>query len=402
MKIRKECTGCMACVNSCPVEAIRVIEDEYGFLVPEIDEEGCINCGQCEAVCPLEEFSGGENPREEYENKSYPIEAWSMYHMSEDIVKKSSSGGVFFCLAKNIIDRKGIVFGCYYEIDRKRAVLADTDHLPLDALLTSKYVENDISRDGLRNVEQAVKTGRPVLFCGTPCQAAGLRKYMKQDYENLLIVDFACGGVAAQPYLSDYLRKLECDYNSKIIRMSFRDKYYGWGQYCFLAEFENGRIYRKTAMSDPYFFCFLRSSMQRLSCHGCHFSDDHRSDICLSDFWKCDHFEVDSNDRKGLSLALIYTEKGQHMIREIRNHMHMEELPLEEACYHLKSRFCPESKLEEIHRDMKTAYTEGVEVLRNRLLSEEQKTFYDERQRIMDDKTLAIQHPDIVGKGQIM
>ena len=246
MKIRKECTGCMACVNSCPVEAIRVIEDEYGFLVPKIDEEGCINCGQCEAVCPLEEFSGGENPREEYENKSYPIEAWSMYHMSEDVVKKSSSGGVFFCLAKNTIDREGIVFGCYYDIERKRAVLADTDHLPLDALLTSKYVENDISRDGLRKVEQAVKTGRPVLFCGTPCQAAGLRKYMKQDYENLLIVDFACGGVAAQPYLSDYLRKLECDYSSKIVRMSFRDKYYGWGQYCFLAEFENGRIYRKT------------------------------------------------------------------------------------------------------------------------------------------------------------
>ncbi|MBR6403093.1 MAG: Coenzyme F420 hydrogenase/dehydrogenase, beta subunit C-terminal domain [Eubacterium sp.] len=402
LDVRRECTGCMACVNRCPVDAISITEDEYGFLVPKIHEDSCINCGQCEAVCPLEEFSDGSKTQEIYRDNSKPIEAWSMYHMSEDIVKKSSSGGAFYGLAKHIIDQGGIVFGCYYDIKKKRAVLEDTDHMPLDSLLTSKYVENDISRDGLRKVENEVQTGRQVLFCGTPCQAAGLRSYMKHDYENLLIVDFACGGVAAQPYLSNYLSKLERDYDSGIVRMTFRDKHYGWGQYCFLAEFENGRIYRKTAMSDPYFFCFLKSSMQRLSCHGCHFSADHRSDICLSDFWKCDHFEVDRNDRRGLSLVLIYTEKGQRMIKSIRDHMHMEELPFEEASYHLKPRFCPESKLEEIHRDMKTAYTEGVEVLRNRLLSEEQKTFYDERQRIMDDKKSAIRHPEIVGKGQIM
>ena len=35
-------------------------------------------------------------------------------------------------------------------------------------------------------------------------------------------------------------------------------------------------------------------------------------------------------------------------------------------------------------------------------LSEEQKKFYEERQRIMDDEKEAALHPDIVGKGQIM
>ena len=92
--------------------------------------------------------------------------------------------------------------------------------------------------------------GRQVLFCGTPCEAAGLRSYLKKDYDNLLIVDFACGGVAAQPYLRDYLISLEDRYGSPVKRMSFRDKRYGWGQYCFLAEFENGEVYRKTEAAE--------------------------------------------------------------------------------------------------------------------------------------------------------
>ena len=399
LNIKKECTGCMACVNKCPVSAIKIIEDEYGFVMPEIDADSCINCDMCTEVCPIEEFE--EHVLiEEISHK--PIEAWSMFHKSEEVVGKSSSGGAFYGLAKNILDKGGIVFGCYYDIEKKRAYLTDTDHVTLDDLLKSKYVESYIGEDGFKRVERELTNGRQVLFCGTPCQNAGLRSYLQDDHENLLMVDFACGGVSAQPYFTTYLEVLEEEYKSQVTRISFRDKDYGWGQNAMVVEFENGQKYRKTAMADPFFYCFLRSSMQRLSCHGCHFSNDHRSDISVADFWKCDHFDVDRNDRKGISLVLAFNEKGAEKIHELETTMHMEKLPVDEASYNLTGRCCPESKLEEIYRDMGTAFSEGVTVLRNRLLTDEQKDFYEKRQQIMDDEVERIKNPDIVGNGQIV
>ena len=392
IKIKRECTGCMACVNRCPAGAIEITEDEYGFVMPHINTDRCTSCGLCEKICPIWEER----------RKTFPLAALSAYHKDAEIVRISSSGGVYHALGEIICEAGGIAFGCYYDIKKKRAYLADTDHLPLEALLTSKYVESEIGATGFRRVEDEAKKGRSVLFCGTPCQAAGLKRYLGRDYENLLIVDFACGGVAAQPYLSDYLERLEQEHGAKLSRMSFRDKHYGWGQYCFYAEFENGAVYRKTAMADPYFFCFLRSSMQRLSCHDCRFSDGHVSDLTLSDFWKCDHFEIEKNDRKGLSLILIFSEKGRRITESLSDRLHMEALPLKEASYHLAERHLREEKMPEIRADMKTARNEGVEALRNRLLSEEQRAYYDERQRIMDDETESKMHPDIVGKGQLV
>ena len=41
------CCACGACMNICPKGAITMIEDEYGFLYPEINKELCIKCGVC-------------------------------------------------------------------------------------------------------------------------------------------------------------------------------------------------------------------------------------------------------------------------------------------------------------------------------------------------------------------
>lgn len=391
IEVKEECTGCMACRNICPTQAIGQTVNVYGFVVPVIHQEKCVDCGLCEKVCPL-----GKNGK-----KQLPMKAYAMYHQSEAVVKMSSSGGVFYALAAGILEQGGIVFGCYYDVEQKRAYLTDTDHISLEKLLTSKYVESYVE-DGLRQVKEQLDARRKVLFCGTPCQAAGLTAFLQQDYENLLVVDFTCGAVSAQSYLRDYLFGLERRFQSKITGMSFRDKHYGWGQYCFLAEFENGKIYRRTAMSDPYFFCFLRSSMQRVSCHGCRFSDNHFSDVILSDFWKCDSFEVDGNGRRGISLVLAMTEKGKKALEEAGTQMHVEELDREKASYNLKSRNCPEDKFTEIYAHQECASRQGVAVLRKRLLSPRKRLYFAVRQFVMDHPKLAVHFLGLVGNGQIM
>ena len=49
---KNECCGCGSCVQKCPKQAISMVEDEEGFLYPQINNERCINCGLCSKVCP--------------------------------------------------------------------------------------------------------------------------------------------------------------------------------------------------------------------------------------------------------------------------------------------------------------------------------------------------------------
>ncbi|MBR4949337.1 MAG: 4Fe-4S binding protein, partial [Clostridia bacterium] len=45
------CTGCSACFSVCPVNCIKMEQDEEGFLYP-VSSDKCINCKMCEKVCP--------------------------------------------------------------------------------------------------------------------------------------------------------------------------------------------------------------------------------------------------------------------------------------------------------------------------------------------------------------
>jgi len=49
-KVNQEiCTGCGACITSCPVEAISMNDENKA----EINQEACTQCGACIASCPM-------------------------------------------------------------------------------------------------------------------------------------------------------------------------------------------------------------------------------------------------------------------------------------------------------------------------------------------------------------
>ena len=46
---KETCTGCGACVEICPVEAIEVQDN-----IAVVNNDECVDCGSCESECPVE------------------------------------------------------------------------------------------------------------------------------------------------------------------------------------------------------------------------------------------------------------------------------------------------------------------------------------------------------------
>ena len=85
----ESCNGCGACYQKCPKHCIQMVENDRGFLLPQIGD-GCISCGLCVDVCP-------ERKNTEFVNKV--VEVWAAADIRDDILKESTSGGVFVLFA---------------------------------------------------------------------------------------------------------------------------------------------------------------------------------------------------------------------------------------------------------------------------------------------------------------
>lgn len=209
---KSDCCGCAACVQRCPKQCISMQEDEEGFLYPAVDKESCIDCGLCEKVCPILSPSSPHLPHYIYAAKS----------KDEHIRKHSSSGGVFTLLAEQTINAGGVVFGARF--DEKWDVVHDYSETleGLSAFRGSKYVQSSIDQS-YKQVESFLRGGRLVLFSGTPCQIAGLKRFLRKDYENLTTVDFICHGVPSPKVWRMYLKETvarQCEKNTFRLTLS--------------------------------------------------------------------------------------------------------------------------------------------------------------------------------------
>ena len=156
----------------------------------------------------------------------YACKAYACYIKDEEELKKSTSGGVFFVLARKVILENGVVFGAAFsENHGVRHIMAETLS-ELELIRKSKYVQSRIGNSYIKAKEYLEK-GRKVLFSGTPCQIAGLRSFLGKEYDHLFLVDLICHGVPSEKILQEHIARLE-DTKGKILRMQFRDKHNGW------------------------------------------------------------------------------------------------------------------------------------------------------------------------------
>lgn len=183
---KEECCACAACENICPKNAISFKEDDFGYKYPHIDVSRCVDCGLCDRICPV------LSPV----SKSYPHEVYAAKSIEPERCTESASGGFVASLAENIIKDGGIVYGCYAENYQTIGHIRVDNVDDLGKIKNSKYVQSDI-RHTYRDALYDLKLNKFVLFIGTPCQIAGLRSFLRKEYDNLLTCDFVCHGVPA-------------------------------------------------------------------------------------------------------------------------------------------------------------------------------------------------------------
>jgi len=320
-----KCANCGACLNICPKDAISLDGSKY-FYHYKVDEEKCIDCGACANVCPV-------NSPQPYINLKAAYGGW---HTDGEVVRTSSSGGAFAAIADYVLSKDGIVYGAAYTADGKEVVCKSTDETSLEKIKRSKYVESAVGL-AYRDIKVKLNEGRYVLFCGTPCQVAGLSRFLGKDYERLLTADFACGGLSSHHLYKEHLVDLEKRFHSKVSDVNFRPGTYGWKEYGLKVDFENGKTYNIPSILDPYVHSFMYSRYaNRENCFTCEFRDSHFSDFILADYWMWNDYSNLPNNDTGISLILTNSDKAEKAMEYISQKMHLEKQDLNKANYNCR------------------------------------------------------------------
>lgn len=311
---KKDCCGCTACVNICPVGCISMKEDEEGFTYPHIDKDKCIECHKCENVCPIRNNSSNSTAKK--------IDVICARSNNIDVVKDSTSGGFFTPVAQYVLDQKGKVVGAAYSTNKKiEHIIIDGDNgNDLSKLRGSKYVQSDLNNT-FAEVKKELDSGVLICFSGTPCQVEGLLNYLEKDYDNLITIDLICHGTPSPKLWRKYVDYQERKYNSTVERVYFRKKTYGYHSGTMELVFENGKKYNGSARVDLMLKCFLSEISSRPCCYECSFKNDtHRSDFTIFDSWHAAELVKDLNDDDlGYTNVFINTDKGRKIFSIIKS-----------------------------------------------------------------------------------
>lgn len=306
-----KCCGCGACVNICPTNALRIIENEGGFVVPSIDTNKCVGCERCIVVCPYHHLK----------TDNTALEVYAAVNKSDEVLIKSSSGGVFAELARIIINESGLVFGCALDKDFKAKHISIDNLVSLPSIMRSKYIQSDTG-DSYTRVRRALKNGQLVLFSGTPCMIAGLKSFLGKDSnnENLYTVDVVCHGVSSQAFFGDYLNNLNKRLHTPVLSYTFRTKESSKNGMQWKLSYETkSKKYTRNWPEDSYNYYYMMGHSHRESCYNCPFASPHRySDITLCDYWNWEEHGLPFDINDSVSGIVINSQKGIALFDKVK------------------------------------------------------------------------------------
>ena len=316
---KKACCGCFACFNSCPVHAIEMLSDNEEFKYPVINEDICIQCNKCKQVCPiLQQLK--RNTQEK---------AYIAYASNEEERMSSSSGGAFAVFAKYILLSGGSVCGATYneKMEVEHCIITSTEELY--QLKGTKYVQSNVN-NVYEQIRLLLKKDVNVLFSGTPCQVAGLKSFLRKDYDNLICIDLICHGVPSPEIWKDYLSSININKDVKHVNFRYKNLDKKTTQIAYYLD--DNSIVLEEKNDSLYMKGFIQNLYVRPSCFDCRFKGNNRmSDITIGDFWSAKEFHADMADDYGNSAIIIRSDKGQSLLEAVKNELVIKDATIKEV-----------------------------------------------------------------------
>ena len=359
---KAKCCGCNACGDICGKSAITFKTDNEGFWYPEVDMEKCVDCGLCEKVCPLLH-------KEEYKSKGgYDTpKTYALVHKNIEVRFDSTSGGAFSAMAEEVFKQGGFVGGAIYNDDWTVSQFLSSSKHDLPKLRSSKYQQSHF--DGFyKAVKDALKTEKPVLVCGSPCQMAAMYRYLQKPYDNLILVDFICRGIASPLYFKKWIEYLEKKHGSKAVFYKAKSKELGWRKLSTRIEYANGETDIIAGDENPWLkMQYKVPEICRPSCFECPFKGFPRtSDITIGDLWaKPGSIPQSLDSNLGTSIVFANSEKGEAFLSRCLKKTEYQEFSYETAAegnFHLEQPVRPSSHNREVFfQDLNESFDKCIE-----------------------------------------
>ena len=319
-----DCCGCNACGDVCSHSAISFKTDIEGFWYPEVDVDKCVNCGLCEKVCPIINV--------EKLKKSDFVEpiCYAAIHKNNEVRFDSTSGGLFSALAEKMYRDGGYVGGAIYDDNFNILHYISNNRADLVKLRSSKYAQSDLTGFFIK-VRDILRNGEKVLVCGSPCQMAALRAFIRRDYDNLIIVDYVCRGINSPKINRKFQEDIEKEFGSKVVWQKAKNKELGWRTMATKFIFADGSIHYIPASMNLATKGYLQTNVfSRPSCYDCRFKGLPRiADISLADYWGIEKVDKTLDDDIGTSLVLLNSQKGRDYFKQIQQKIKSISLPFE-------------------------------------------------------------------------
>lgn len=282
--------------------------DEEGFLYPVISTEKCISCGKCKRVCPCLQ----QTPlMQEWKTRAFVVRI-----KDEAVLTESTSGGGFSAIARQICDEGGVVIGAAFDEEFHIVHKVTSNYRDISKFRGSKYAQSELG-ETFSDIKRLLQQGEVVLFSGTPCQVAGVKKYLGKNYKNLYTIDIVCRSIPSPKLWNEFIKTVV---PQGVKQVRFRNKTYGYHSGTFIVEFKNGKIISSSNRVNKYMKAFHMNICSRPSCYDCKFKSVERvSDFTLFDCW---HPEKLINgfrdDDKGYTGCLVHSNKGLELLENIK------------------------------------------------------------------------------------
>jgi len=313
---KQDCCGCNACGDICPKQAISFETDVEGFWYPKIDNGKCVVCGLCQKVCPV---TRSEDLKKNDLTQSI---VYAAEHKNMEVVFDSTSGGAFSACADIVYRQNGFVGGAVFNDNFSIRHFISNNKEDIVKLRSSKYAQSDLS-GFYSETKSLLERGVKVLVCGCPCQMAGMRSFLGQDYANLIIVDFICRGINSPKVWRKYLDSFEERYGSPVVYAKAKSKEYGWRNLTQKVILKNGDIKYEIKSDSLFTIGYLQTNAYcRPSCYDCKFKGFPRiADITLADFWGIEKYNTSMEKDLGTSMIMLNSQKGVEFFEMVKTRL---------------------------------------------------------------------------------